>query len=72
MFKQSTLLILLGLASLLAWRLARERPNTFSLSVNDYGLELMTVADTPWTTAFRPDRGLLAEEGLLRATLVAV
>jgi ATP-dependent Lhr-like helicase len=31
----------LGLASLVAWRLARERPNTFSLSVNDYGFELV-------------------------------
>jgi ATP-dependent Lhr-like helicase len=31
----------LGLASLLAWRLAREAPNTFSLSVNDYGFELL-------------------------------
>lgn len=32
----------LGLASLLAWRLARARPNTFSLSVNDYGFELLS------------------------------
>ncbi|MCW7541518.1 ligase-associated DNA damage response DEXH box helicase [Aquabacterium sp. A7-Y] len=32
----------LGLASLLAWRLAKDRPNTFSLSVNDYGLELLS------------------------------
>jgi ATP-dependent Lhr-like helicase len=32
----------LGLASLLAWRLARERPNTFSLAVNDHGLELLS------------------------------
>ncbi|MFO1217322.1 MAG: ligase-associated DNA damage response DEXH box helicase [Burkholderiaceae bacterium] len=31
----------LGLASLLAWRLSREAPNTFSLSVNDYGFELL-------------------------------
>jgi ATP-dependent Lhr-like helicase len=31
----------LGLASLFAWRLAQGRPNTFSLSVNDYGFELM-------------------------------
>jgi ATP-dependent helicase Lhr and Lhr-like helicase len=31
----------LGLASLLACRLARERPHTFSLSVNDYGFELL-------------------------------
>lgn len=32
----------LGLASLLAWRLARDRPNTFSMSVNDYGFELVS------------------------------
>jgi ATP-dependent Lhr-like helicase len=32
----------MGLASLLAWRLARGAPNTFSLSVNDYGLELLS------------------------------
>ncbi|MFP8834513.1 ligase-associated DNA damage response DEXH box helicase [Hydrogenophaga sp. XSHU_21] len=31
----------LGLAGLLAWRLSREQPNTFSLSVNDYGIELL-------------------------------
>lgn len=34
----------LGLASLVAWRLAREKPNTFSLSVNDYGFELVGAA----------------------------
>jgi ATP-dependent helicase Lhr and Lhr-like helicase len=34
----------LGLASLLAWRLAREQPNTFSISINDYGLELVSAA----------------------------
>lgn len=32
----------IGLASLLAWRLSRHQPNTFSLSVNDYGLELLS------------------------------
>ena len=31
----------LGLASLVAWRLARVMPNTFSMSVNDYGFELL-------------------------------
>jgi ATP-dependent helicase Lhr and Lhr-like helicase len=31
----------IGLAQLLAWRLARTEPNTFSLSVNDYGLEIV-------------------------------
>jgi ATP-dependent Lhr-like helicase len=34
----------LGLASLLAWRLAREAPNTFSISINDYGFELVSAA----------------------------
>ncbi len=32
----------LGLSSLLAWRLARLTPQTFSLSVNDYGFELLS------------------------------
>ena len=31
----------IGLAQLLAWRLARTEANTFSLSVNDYGLEIV-------------------------------
>jgi len=31
-----------GLATLLAWRLSRETPATFTLSANDYGLELLT------------------------------
>jgi ATP-dependent Lhr-like helicase len=32
----------LGLGSLLAWRLAKDRPNTFSISINDYGFELVS------------------------------
>jgi ATP-dependent Lhr-like helicase len=35
----------IGLAQLLAWRLAGARPNTFSLSVNDYGLEILAAAE---------------------------
>jgi ATP-dependent Lhr-like helicase len=62
----------LGIASLLAYRLGRLQPATFSIAVNDYGFELMTLADIPWTTAFRPDRGLLAEEGLLEDTLASL
>jgi ATP-dependent Lhr-like helicase len=31
----------IGLAQLLAWRLAQGEPNTFSLSVNDHGLEIL-------------------------------
>ncbi len=37
----------IGLAQLLAWRLARRQPNTFSLSVNDYGLEIVSAAPLP-------------------------
>jgi ATP-dependent helicase Lhr and Lhr-like helicase len=33
----------IGLAQLLAWRLSRNEPNTFSLSVNDLGLEIVGV-----------------------------
>jgi ATP-dependent Lhr-like helicase len=33
----------IGLAQLLAWRLARVQPNTFSMSINDFGLELLSV-----------------------------
>lgn len=32
----------IGLAGLLAWRLARQAPNTFSLSVNDHGFEMLS------------------------------
>ena len=32
----------MGLSSLLAWRLAQHDPNTFSLSVNDYGFEMLS------------------------------
>jgi ATP-dependent Lhr-like helicase len=32
----------LGLGNLLAWRLARDKPNTFSISINDYGFELVS------------------------------
>ena len=31
----------LALASLVAWRLAQQEPRTFSISVNDYGIELV-------------------------------
>ena len=35
----------LGLASLLAWRLSLDKPNTFSISVNDYGFELVSAEE---------------------------
>lgn len=38
----------LGLGSLLAWRIARASPATFSICVNDYGLELLSPEPVDW------------------------
>ena len=40
----------LGLASLLAWRLAQRSPHTFSIAVNDYGFELLSATEVDWPT----------------------
>ncbi len=45
----------LGLASLLAWRIARHQPNTFSIAVNDYGFEMLSAVEINWPLAFGPD-----------------
>jgi len=59
-------LVHLGLASLLAWRLAQARPNTFSISVNDYGFELLAAEPVDLAPlldhrAFAGGPGLLAD-----------
>jgi ATP-dependent Lhr-like helicase len=38
----------IGLAHLIAWRAARERPGSFSMSVNDYGFELLSPEPVDW------------------------
>ncbi len=38
----------LGLASLLAWRVAQHQPRTFSIAVNDYGFELLSALEVDW------------------------
>jgi ATP-dependent Lhr-like helicase len=53
----------IGLASLLGWRAARERPGTFSISANDYGFELLSSQPFDWAT--------LIEDGLFSATRLA-
>ncbi|MDZ4123094.1 MAG: ligase-associated DNA damage response DEXH box helicase, partial [Hydrogenophaga sp.] len=60
----------LGLASLLAWRLAREQPNTFSLSVNDYGLELLSSEPADLTRLL--DRSVFAPDDLLEHVLASL
>jgi ATP-dependent Lhr-like helicase len=51
-----------GLAALLAWRIARRRPITFTLAVDDYGLELLSPDRAPLDEALAA--GLLAPTGL--------
>jgi ATP-dependent helicase Lhr and Lhr-like helicase len=60
----------IGLAQLLAWRLARAAPNTFSLSVNDYGLEIVAV-QAPDLAALH-DGSLFATEGLMADVLASL
>jgi len=58
----------LGLASLLAWRVGRLQPATFSIAVNDYGFELLAPEDIDWRRLWAgaaDDGGLLREAGLL-------
>ena len=40
----------LGLASLLAWRVAQVSPRTFSIAVNDYGFELLCAEPVDWSS----------------------
>lgn len=40
----------LGLANLIAWRVAQHAPRTFSIAVNDYGFELLSATEVDWAT----------------------
>ncbi len=40
----------LGLANLIAWRVAQHAPRTFSIAVNDYGFELLSATEVEWNT----------------------
>ncbi|SEJ08628.1 ligase-associated DNA damage response DEXH box helicase [Pseudomonas sp. NFR16] len=53
----------LGLASLLAWRLSRDTPLTFSIAVNDYGFELLSATRIDWPE--RISAALFSEDHLL-------
>ena len=60
----------LGLASLLAWRLAKGAPNTFSMAVNDYGFELLSAEPVDLTRLL--DKTVLTSEGLLADVLASL
>jgi ATP-dependent Lhr-like helicase len=60
----------LGLAGLLAWRLARDEPNTYSLAFNDLGFELLGAK--PITTEALEDGRAFAPEHLLEDVLASL
>jgi ATP-dependent Lhr-like helicase len=60
----------IGLASLLAWRLAKDAPNTFSISINDVGLELLSAV--PIAPAPLLDQTLFSDAELLRDVLASL
>jgi ATP-dependent Lhr-like helicase len=60
----------LGLASLLAWRVSRHAPATFSMAVNDYGLELLAPEPVDWSGL--EGGALLTDDGLLEDVLASL
>ncbi|HYD34110.1 MAG TPA: ligase-associated DNA damage response DEXH box helicase, partial [Methylophilaceae bacterium] len=57
----------LGLASLLAWRVSKHQPNTFSIAVNDYGFELLSATEIDWNASLNSE--LFSIEHLLEDVL---
>jgi ATP-dependent Lhr-like helicase len=66
----------LGLGSLLAYRIARQRPATFSIAVNDYGLELLCPDEVDFAGLVRhpaaPEHALFSEDHLLEDVLASL
>jgi ATP-dependent helicase Lhr and Lhr-like helicase len=60
----------LGLASLVAYRLALDEPATFSLSVNDYGFELLSA--TAFDVSRLQDQSLFSSKDLLADVLASL
>jgi ATP-dependent Lhr-like helicase len=60
----------LGLASLLAWRVSQQQAVTFSIAVNDYGLELLSATPVDWSSVLNPS--LLSAEHLLNDVLASL
>ncbi|MBX3604287.1 MAG: ligase-associated DNA damage response DEXH box helicase [Piscinibacter sp.] len=60
----------MGIASLLAWRLAKTAPNTFSMSVNDHGFELLSAEEVELARLL--DGSVLAPGDLLADVLASL
>ena len=63
----------IGLGSLLAYRIGQGTPSTFSISMNDYGFELLSPVDIDWMGAWqsRPEV-LLSADNLLEDVLASL
>jgi len=61
----------IGLSSLLAYRMARTRPATFSIAVNDYGFELLAPEALPWQEAL-DQGGAFSTQHLLEDVLASL
>ncbi|MDA7418868.1 ligase-associated DNA damage response DEXH box helicase [Xenophilus arseniciresistens] len=62
----------LGLASLLAWRVAQVAPRTFSMAVNDYGLELLCATEVDWPALLPQVLAPRTQEQLLHEVLASL
>ncbi len=60
----------IGLGALVAWRAARERPGTFSISMNDYGFELLSADPFDWPRLVA--EGLFSTDGLLEDVIASL
>jgi len=60
----------LGLASLLAWRVSQQQPLTFSIAVNDYGLELLSATEVQWPRLLNTQ--LLSPQDLLADVIASL
>jgi len=60
----------LGLANLIAWRVAQHAPRTFSIAVNDYGFELLCATEVDWP-ALLPRVLVAGHDGVGRDAIAA-
>jgi ATP-dependent helicase Lhr and Lhr-like helicase len=60
----------LGLANLVAWRVAQQHPRTFSIAVNDHGFELLCAEPIDWPVLL-PQVLALGDETLLQREVLA-
>lgn len=62
----------IGLASLLAWRVAQHQPRTFSIAVNDYGFELLSAVEVDWPALLPTVLAAAEPQALLHEVLASL